>query len=450
MLAAPNDLIETYYGLAETMGVQITAIDYAGNSSYQVLRKQNFKGVNVVVQLNETNTLINIMKGSTLLLQRTVPYGVSSVVDAAISCGEFDIIDKNTALDKLLSDTLVNPKLNESAIDDVALSYMDSNNDAYSQQIKQMKAKDMITDSFNYLVNNTIRVLDYYASKFPEEKVSNIYLAGIGSRIKGILPLFKNEVFKEIQKIDNLSGVEFGKNVGITNEEKSDFIVVAGACIEAVDFVPKKYAEDLKNRQSDAMANKVAIILGILGIVAFLFYAGGYVTTKALETGLETRKKSYAKVKQLLDESKEAQTTYTNATTLYTNTMGFTYVMNVLFEEIEKVIPVGTSITSFKYTTEGVSMSVESSTLKECGSFVMNLKKCTLITAVGIDGVKTEVEKGKLRYKYELTITTQTIDYIKFVDDKFTPTEDSMIKMFPEKATKDDKAEEASQDANNE
>ena len=60
VLAAPNDLIETYYDLAKTVGLQITAIDYAGNSSYQVLRKQNYKGVNVFVQLNENNTLINI------------------------------------------------------------------------------------------------------------------------------------------------------------------------------------------------------------------------------------------------------------------------------------------------------------------------------------------------------------------------------------------------------
>ena len=36
-------------------------IDYTGNSSYQVLKKQNMKDVNVFIQLNENNTLINIL-----------------------------------------------------------------------------------------------------------------------------------------------------------------------------------------------------------------------------------------------------------------------------------------------------------------------------------------------------------------------------------------------------
>ena len=81
VLAAPNDLIETYYEMSKVLQVDIVAIDYSGNSSYQILKKQNMKDVNVFIQLNENNTLINTLNNGTLILQRKVPYGVSAIVD---------------------------------------------------------------------------------------------------------------------------------------------------------------------------------------------------------------------------------------------------------------------------------------------------------------------------------------------------------------------------------
>ena len=426
VLAAPNDLIETYYDLAGVMGVDIVAIDYAGNSSYQVLKKQNFKGVNVIVQLNEANTLINIMKGNVLLLQRTVPYGVSAVVDAALSCGEFDIVDRNTAMEKLLSDTLVNPKLNESAIDDVALSYMDSNNDAYSQQIKQMKAKDQITDSFNYLVNNTIRVLDYYASKFPEERVENIYLAGIGSRIKGILPLFKNEVFKDIKKLENITGIDFSKGAGLSNEEKSDFIVVTGAILDAVDFVPKAYAENLKNKQLDSNANKIAIAIAIVGVGLFAYFLFGFIGANAKKTKLENRKNELQSVANLLDDIEKAENSYKNAATVYTSTMEFSYFLNVLMEEIRKVIPTHTKLRNFNYQPDSITFEVESSSLEEAGEFIQSLKTCNLVGAVACNEVSAGESEGVVTYEYSVTLTPRQMDYSLFINKDFTPSEKSL------------------------
>ncbi|MBE5935121.1 MAG: hypothetical protein E7262_04950 [Lachnospiraceae bacterium] len=421
VLAAPNDLIETYYELSQVMGLQIIAIDYAGNSSYQVLKRQNYRGVNVIVQLNEASTLINIMKGNVLLLQRTVAYGVNSVVDAAMACGEFDIIDRKTAMDKLLSDTLVNPKLNESAIDDVALSYMDSNNDVYSQQIKQMKAKDQVTDAFNYLINNTIRVLDYYTSKFPEERVENIYLAGIGSRIKGILPLFKNEVFSEIKRIENVIGVDFSKNCGITNDEKSDYIVVAGACIDAVDFVPKAYAEDMKNKQTDVFANRIAIAVGIIGVGILVYFGGNYIINKAANSALKTRKNQLASVETLLSDIERAELSLNNAKGVYVGTMEFSYLINAFFEEIQGCIPSGTKFESFTYQKDSITIDAKATSFEQVGEFVKNLKECTLVGSVAVNGISVAQDKGVVVYEFSAIIAPRQMDYSLFIDKNFTP-----------------------------
>lgn len=427
VLAAPNDLIETYYELASVLGLSIIAIDYSGNSSYQILKKQNVKGVNVYVQLNENSTLINIMKNNVLTLQRTVPYGVSAIVDAAINCGEFDIIDKSTAYEKLFSDTLVNPRLNESAIDDVALSYMDSNNDAYSQQIRQMKAKDEITDALSYLVNNTIRVLDYYASKFPDKKVDNIYIIGLGSKIKGIVPLFKNEVYSEIQKLDNIVGVDFSRTSRLGNEDKSEYISVLGAMLDPVDFVPKQHAEQAKQQQQSHYF-KLGVGAALIITVALIAWPSGqYAYRQSQIRKLDNEISSYRDVETLLNENNRLSLENTNAKTLYSKTIGYTYLLNVLFDEIQETMPKKSKFITFAYDESGITFNAEAKTLEDVGQFIINIRKCNLISDVQIKSIAGVTEEGSEGfYEFSGNLIPTELDYSKFATKKNVPTEDTV------------------------
>lgn len=429
VLAAPNDLIETYYEMSKVLQVDIIAIDYSGNSSYQILKKQNMRDVNVFIQLNENNTLINILNNGTLILQRTVPYGVSAIVDAAINCGEFDIVDKETAYDKLFTDTLVNPKLNESAIDDVALSYMDSNNDAYSQQIRQMKAKDEITDALSYLVNNSIRVLDYYASKFPDKKVHNIYIIGLGSKIKGIVPLFRNEVFSEIMKLENITGVDFSKNSHLANEDKSEFVSCLGALLDPVDFVPKQHAEAAKQKQQSKYFKLIVVGALVLSAIMLVYPLINMSAKKLTKTKLENEIEENKDIQDIIDKAADADSKYLNATTIFTKTTSYTYLLNVLLEEIEDAMPKKTYAQSFTYSEEGINMEINSSSIEEVGQFIINAGKCALISKVDVNGFSTDSEGGTGTYTYAMTITPAEIDCSVFLDKKNVPTEDTVKKI---------------------
>ena len=427
VLAAPNDLIETYYEMSKVLQIDIIAIDYSGNSSYQILKKQNMKDVNVFIQLNENNTLINILNNGTLILQRTVPYGVSAIVDAAINCGEFDIVDKETAYDKLFTDTLVNPKLNESAIDDVALSYMDSNNDAYSQQIRQMKAKDEITDALSYLVNNSIRVLDYYSSKFPDKKVHNIYLIGLGSKIKGIVPLFRNEVFSEIMKLENVVGIDFSKSSHLVNEDKSEYVSCLGAMLDPDDFVPKQHADAAKQKQQSKYFK--LIVVGALALSGILVaYPLINMSAKKLtKTKLEKEIEDNQDVQKIINEAADADSKYINATTISAKTTSYTYLLNVLLEEIEDAMPKGSYTSNFSYTETGITLSMTASSLEEVGQFIINAGKCALIDKVEVSSFGINASSnGKATYTYSMIVTPTEIDCSAFLDKKNVPTEDTV------------------------
>ena len=71
VFAAPSELVETYYTLASTAGLEIQAIEADGNSVFQIMRRQVAKdGVNMAVQINRQTTLVNVIAGDVLLLPR--------------------------------------------------------------------------------------------------------------------------------------------------------------------------------------------------------------------------------------------------------------------------------------------------------------------------------------------------------------------------------------------
>ena len=40
VVAAPANMIEQYYELAQAMGLKVAFVDYAGNSTYQLIKQQ--------------------------------------------------------------------------------------------------------------------------------------------------------------------------------------------------------------------------------------------------------------------------------------------------------------------------------------------------------------------------------------------------------------------------
>ena len=441
VLAAPQTLIESYYDFARMVGFDIVGLDYIGNSCYEVVKRQTGEGVNLVIQLNEQNTLINILDDEILALQRTVPYGMNAMIEAALNCGEFDIADRESAIEKLYSETLINSKLNESVIDDVALAYMENNDDSYANQLKQMKAKDEITETFNYLISNVIRVLDYYAAKNPDKKVVAIHLSGVGSRIKGISHLFKNEIFIDINKFENILGVNFERSCMIQDVVKSDYLVAVGAAIDPVDFIPKDH---LMAQKSKSVAKGASLLFTACIIVAFLLI----VFSIALNTASANKKKSlenelttFSDIETVVNERNEALNLKTNIENAYKNSMNVNTLFNVLLEELESNLPSNVSITSINSTGNNLSLGLSSTTYGEIGQALIQLKKCALIESISISAIGgSSNDEGINDYSFAVNCTVKQVDFSKFIYEK--PTEVQIRGLLnPEEAEGEDSTE---------
>ncbi len=386
VLAAPNQMIESYYDFAKLMNFDIVALDYVGNSSLQVLKKQTAEsGTTLSVQINEGNSLINISSGDNLLLQRTVPYGTAQVIEAVLNSGEFGVSDAVEAWTKLTENTIINAKLDESGIDDAAYSYMESNDDSYAQQLRVMKAKDDVTGALSYLIKNVIRVIDYFTAKNAEAKIDKIMLCGAGSRISGLANLVRNEIFIEVDTLDNLYSIEFERAVMIDNLNKCMYMSAIGAAISPVDFIPKEHQVIAKKKNDSKY-----ILMGSAGIVAAgLLFAlvgvGKYAIKNASYNKKEKEAKELEKYEQMYNDYIKEKADSESVKGLYLTTLNKNSVANVMFKQLEENFPVGVaSATSMACDGETFTMGTELSNEDATIATIMQLKNMSMASDVRI------------------------------------------------------------------
>ncbi len=266
VLAAPALLVKGYFELADMMNFHIASIDYTGNSSYQLLRSEVKTGINLIVQINDQNSIINLMENENLLLQRMLPYGTNTVSEAVISNSVFHISGYADAMRLISKDKIINEHF-DSNDDDIFT--LDDVPEEYTQLSMKENAKSDVTSSLGNLLSNISRVIDYFVTKHPGKKIECIYVTGEGSRILGIEQLIKNEMGFEVKLLQQLTTVTFPKTSMQIEKNQSIFLSCIGAAIAPIDFTPSEY--NVKQVSSHAMVLPLILLfVCILGSAAIV------------------------------------------------------------------------------------------------------------------------------------------------------------------------------------
>ena len=185
VVAAPLTMVKSYYELGSMLGLNVQSIDYVGNSMLQLIKTQTSATMTtMVIQLGSESTILNIVKGDTLLLQRTVPYGTNAVVTEVMD--EKDV-DATTAMTLLQNERLITVDFDDNAA----------------------------TGAFRYLINNIGRVIDYYVTKNPDKPIDDVFLTGDGALIRGIDGLFKIQLNIQTRIMDSLYNVKFDPKIDL-------------------------------------------------------------------------------------------------------------------------------------------------------------------------------------------------------------------------------------------
>lgn len=388
VLAAPNNLIKNYYSLAGMLGYEVMAIDYIGNSAYQMFRKEEGTEIKLIVQMNEQTTLISVLDGANLKLQRTVPYGTSSIIDAVLHNGYFLVESEKKAIQLLCNHALINSQLNvmnEEAA--VTISLLEED------YMTNTRVREEITDSLKSLINNIQRVIDYYTSKNKGDKISSLYITGQGSRFKGMKELLFHETGIEVKIMELLPSVIFPKDVKMDRMEQSEYIATIGATIRPLHFVPKENL--IKEKNNNRIHSRILMLSGsvVISIILVVSSYFDYISERRDNHQLTREIANLSDVNIVYAAHSVAMNQYNTVKNVYEMTENPNEELNEFIGELEQKLPTEAMIESFLITSTDFTLSMKVNSKESAAKVIQQLKTFETISQIDTSGLTEEIEK---------------------------------------------------------
>lgn len=382
-VAAPTSMVRSYYEVAALAGLKVVALDYIGNAMLQLIKTQTSENMTtMVIQLGSESTVLNIVKGDILLLQRTVPYGTNVVVNEVMDAKG---VDATTAMTLLQNERLITVDFDDNAI----------------------------TGSFRYLINNIGRVMDFFASKNPDKAIDDVFLTGDGALIKGIDGLFKVQLNVSTRVMDSLFNIKFDPKIDLKIYNPVYLMVPIGAAFAPMGFtISEGGASGKKEGQMDTTPLVVAfLILAVL--VAGGLTAVSFVLKNQAQTELDDVNKKIASIQDIetiVKDYENAESVYVDAMSMYSYTKNLNENVVTFITALEEKMPKGTDITAFESDSTGVSISGTAAEYDDIAGLAISLKEIDCIDNSFIGSITENVDEDTGKITYDFTVTCIYVD----------------------------------------
>lgn len=407
VFAVPGDLVQSYEELADFCSLELTALDYVGNSIFQMMHKAVGNNICCSVKLDNNATMITIINQGMGVLQRTVFYGFEEVEKVVVDSGLFPKEQYPAAMD-ILQQT----------------DCLDANQAAPEDAVNAMRAEAV--EALRPMIGNIRRVLDYYQSRNNGAEVKECFLIGNGAYIKGLDRLMSMELNLPVhlQEKDVLNGFR-------TSGGRLDAMYEAcyGAAIQPLDFVfgsaqTAKIIEEKKKRE--LLAAKLIGLLCVACAVILLALSG--VQRIALSHELNTLNKQKDELKYIQDIYNayvDTKSQYDDVTKMNGKTETVSDALADAIEEMEEKFPSGVKVTSLTSNGEGISMDIEVSTKEEAAKILQNLATFDAFRSVTTNGITESTdENGKITVTFSVMCTYVNGTADDSIDTETTPEED--------------------------
>lgn len=407
VFAVPGDLVQSYEELADFCFLELTALDYVGNSIFQMMHKAVGNNICCSVKLDDNATMITIINQGMVVLQRTVFYGFEEVEKVVVDSGLFPKEQYPEAMD-ILQQT----------------DCLDTNQTAPEDAMNAMRAEAV--EALRPMIGNIRRVLDYYQSRNNGAEVKECFLIGNGAYIKGLDRLMSLELNLPVhlQEKDVLNGFR-------TSGGRLDAMYEAcyGAAIQPLDFVfgsaqTAKIIEEKKKRE--LLAAKLIGLLCVACAVILLALSG--VQRIALSHELNTLNKQKDELEYIQDIYNayvDTKSQYDDVTKMNGKTETVSDALADAIEEMEEKFPSGVKVTSLTSNGEGISMDIEVSTKEEAAKILQNLATFDAFRSVTTNGITESTdENGKITVTFSVMCTYVNGTADDSIDTETTPEED--------------------------
>lgn len=408
-VAAPTQMVKSYYELAGLAGLNVVSVDYIGNAMLQLIKTQtSANATTMVIQLGSESTVLNIVQGDNLLLQRTVPYGTNSVVNVIM---DEKGVDATTAMTLLQNDRLITVDFDD--------------NEA--------------TGAFRYLINNIGRVMDYYASKNPEKPIDDVFLTGDGALIKGIDGLFKIQLNVNTRIMDSLYNIKFDPSIDLKVYNPVYLVTSIGAAFAPMGFDVIDPTAKVKGGSGVSLAPFVALtVVAAIAGAGLAFYSIKQKNDAETERdNLNSKIAAISDIEQIITEHDQAKAEYMDVIAMYNATYQLNENVRTFISELESKIPTTVVVTGFTSTNEGVNIPCVSADYDSIADFIVQLKTIDCIDDAYVASIAKRVDESTGQISYEFSVTAI---YVNTNPKAFLETEEETTEA-PEETSEEESAE---------
>lgn len=397
IFAAPSELVDSYYALADAAGLRIEAIEADGNSMFQMMRRQVKEGITMSVQVNQNSTLVNIIDGEKMYLQRVIPYGINVFTEVMTQEEAFETPNADQAYELLVKKKVLLSSMN-----------MEVPEDNFS-----MAKRSEVTDNAEYLISNIVRVMEYYNSRYKEKPIQRIFCIGQGCSVAGLPELLTNELGVTVSTPSELDGVRFNHKVAI-NSTILQYVNCFGSVFCPVRFMPR--ALELKEANKGTLVGSVLIFVGLmLGsvILAAFSFLQVYVATQDRDT-IQAKVQALEPVESEYNRLMKVESNYKLKELLRSFVERNNNKFHKTMDTLTDMLPKSFRIESIQSDDDKVTISARSrDKLSSLSALRIQLNKISNIKNVKIDSITENKEQATNRRVYTYTLT---FEYVQLWD----------------------------------
>ncbi len=376
VMAIDHKIIQNYEKLAQRLGLRLQGIDYSGNSIYQMMRNECNEETEMIVKIEEMASVANVISGKSLVLQRSIVYGVDDAVQAFMesdSCRSKNYID---AIQQLRKDAYVKPNLKGTDADGLSLT-----------KDKVMNTNTAVTNALLPLISNISRVVDLYNSKNAGKPIRQIRLVGLGSMLSGFAELLSNELGIRVISMKRVSTVHWG--VYGDEEVPGNYVACIGASMNPVGYTAEQ------KMRSDAKNVNYATVSILMGVFFALIAVGLSVVALTRYNDLVEKEKELLALEAQYSPAKEVYNTYSSLMEFYKELEAGYYMTEnpnnnlvSFLEELEIKLPADAVMTDFLSDQDKAVLSLVVRTKEEAAKVIQVIREFDSIQEVVVTGIE--------------------------------------------------------------
>lgn len=379
--ATPNELLSHYNLLAKEMKMKIAHIDYAGNAILQVLKSQiNYGEVCAILQLGYDNTVINVLDGGVLIMQRSVSAGLNALI---ASVSESLTLDENRSI----------AFLEDNNIDKIAGAY---------PEVKY------VLDS---MITSITRIFDFYNGRYSEHPITSVKFIGDATFVNGIGPTLSNGLGMYAEELFTLKNVVV-KNKRITPEFATNFMSNIGSVIAPMKLAYVS-AEDSDAAKDEKLPWGLVVVSFVAAIVLLAATIIPYKTAEKEKKQLEGQYNSLKDMQDLEMRLSDATSKIGNIESFYNTTKGSGDSLSNLVTDLEQVMPKNMSIDTLSFSNGQVSLTVGGVGKESVARFIQELKNIPYINNVNVDYIAEMQDDIEIYDSF-----TMTFNLVEITDDE--------------------------------